>query len=105
MSCQRAQGFLESVGGKVTSLQDAKKSRIGPEDALKLARSMAKVVAAKGKRVETFDMTANAPDDESLLKHLIGPSGFLRAPAATVGQTLVIGFNENVYHTLIGSRS
>ena len=105
MSCQRAQGFLESVGGKVTSIQDAKKARIGPKEALKLARSMAKVVAAKGKRVETFDMTADPPDDETLLKYLIGPSGFLRAPAATVGQTLVIGFNEDAYRTLIGSRS
>jgi arsenate reductase-like glutaredoxin family protein len=102
MSCQRAQGFLESVGGKVTSVQDAKKARIGPEEALKLARSMAKVVAAKGKRVETFDMKADPPDDETLLKHLIGPSGFLRAPAAVVGQTLVVGFSEDSYRTLIG---
>jgi hypothetical protein len=102
MSCQRAQGFLESVGGKVTSLQDAKKSRIGPEAALKLARTMAKVVAAKGKRVETFDMTADPPDEETLRKHLIGPSGYLRAPAAVVGQTLVVGFSEQVYRDLFG---
>jgi len=103
VSCQRAQGFLESVGGKVTTLQDAKKTRIGPVEALKLARSMAKVVAAKGKRVETFDMTGDPPDDETLLKHLIGPSGFLRAPAAVVGRTLVVGFNGDVYRQCMGN--
>src|SRR6476620_6632077 len=101
MSCQRAQGFLESVGGKVTSIQDAKKVRIGPEEALKLARSMAKVVAAKGKRVETFDMKCNQPDDETLLKHLIGPSGFLRAPAAVVGQTLVVLYSYEAHRELL----
>ena len=101
MSCQRAQGFLESVGGRVITLQDAKKTRIGPAEALKLARSMAKVVAAKGKRVETFDMTADSPDEETLLKHLMGPSGYLRAPAAISGQTLIVGFNEQAYHELL----
>src|SRR6266516_1057229 len=101
MSCQRAQGFLESVGGKVTSTQDAKKAQIGPAEALKLARSMAKVVAAKGKRVETFDMTANPPDDQAILQQLIGPSGFLRAPVAVVGRTLVVGFNDQVYRDLL----
>jgi hypothetical protein len=63
---------------------------------------MAKVVAARGKSVVTFDMQADAPDDETLLKHLIGPSGFLRAPATAVGRTLVVGFNADVYQQLIG---
>ena len=28
---------------------------------------------------------------------LLGPTGNLRAPAAVVGKTLVVGFNEEVY--------
>jgi len=97
MSCQRAQGFLESIGGSVSAIQNAKKDRIGPNEALILARKMAKVVAARGKKVVAFDMKAEPPDDQTLLNHLIGPSGYLRAPAAMVGDTLVVGFSEDVY--------
>src|SRR5262245_34076344 len=97
MSCQRAQGFLESVGGSVSAIQNAKKDRIGPKEALILARKMAKAVAARGKKVVAFDMKAEPPDDQTLLNHLIGPSGYLRAPAAMVGDTLVVGFSEDVY--------
>ena len=105
MSCQRAQGFLESVGGAVTAIQNAKKERIGPEAALKLARKMTKLVAARGKKVVTFDMKADPPDDQTLLDHVIGPSGFLRAPAAIVGQTLVVGFDEETYRKVLSVKS
>ena len=101
MCCQRAQGFLESVGGSVTVVHNAKKDRLGPGEALKLARKMVKVVATRGKRVVTFDLKSNPPDDQTLLDHLIGPSGYLRAPAAVVGRTLVVGFNEDVYRGLL----
>jgi arsenate reductase-like glutaredoxin family protein len=102
MSCQRAQGFLETVGGTVTTVQDAKKVRVEPADALKLARTMDKVIAAKGKKVVAFDLKADPPDDQTLLDHLIGPSGFLRAPTAIVGRTLMVGFNEEMYRQLLG---
>jgi arsenate reductase-like glutaredoxin family protein len=105
MSCQRAQGFLESVGGTVTAIQSAKKDRIDPAEALKLARKMAKVVAARGKKVITFDMKADPPDDQTLIDHLIGPSGNLRAPAAIVGETLVVGFNDDVYRRVLAIKS
>jgi arsenate reductase-like glutaredoxin family protein len=102
MSCQRAQGFLETVGGSVAVVQDAKKVRVGPADALKLARTMDRVVAAKGKKVVTFDLKDDPPDDQTLLDHLIGPSGFLRAPTAVVGRTLIVGFNEDMYRQFLG---
>src|SRR5262245_23202450 len=97
MSCQRAQGFLESIGGSVSAVQNAKKDRIGPKEALKMARKMGQVGAGKGKKRVPFDMKAEPPDDQTLLNHLIGPSGYLRAPAAMVGDTLVVGFSEDVY--------
>ena len=102
MSCQCAQGFLETVGGSVAVVQDAKKVRVGPADALNLARSMDRVIAAKGKKVVTFDLKDDPPDDQTLLDHLIGPSGFLRAPTAVVGRTLIVGFNEEMYRQLLG---
>jgi hypothetical protein len=62
-----------------------------------------KVVAMKGKKVETFDLTGRKrPDDETLLGHLIGPTGNLRAPTLRVGDTLLVGFNEEAYRQILG---
>jgi hypothetical protein len=74
---------------------------MGPADALELARKVDRVIAAKGKKVTSFAMPDN-PDDETLLEHLLGPTGNLRAPAAMVGRTLVIGFSEDVYREVLG---
>jgi arsenate reductase-like glutaredoxin family protein len=97
MTCKNAQEFLESFGGSVAEVVDAKKVRMGPAEALALARQADRVVAARGKKIVTVDMQKDRPDDEALLAVLLGPTGNLRAPAAVVGKTLVVGFNEEVY--------
>jgi arsenate reductase-like glutaredoxin family protein len=102
MTCQRAQGFLESVGGSVAAVLNAKKVRMGPADALALARKVDMVVATKGKNVVTISLKDDRPSDEQLLAVLIGPSGNMRAPAAVVGRTLVVGFNEGEYRRILG---
>ena len=102
MSCQKAQGFLESVGGTVATVLDARKARMAPAEALALARKMDRVVAMRGKKVVTISLKDERPDDETLLAALIGPSGNLRAPAAVVGKTLVVGFNEDEYRRILG---
>lgn len=101
MTCKNAQEFLESVGGSADEVADAKKVRMGPKEALALARKHDRVVAARGKKVVTLDLRKNKPDDEALLGVLLGPTGNLRAPAATVGKTLVIGFNPEVYRKVL----
>jgi len=47
--------------------------------------------------VTTFDMPANAPDDETLLAAMLGPTGNLRAPTIRRGRVLIVGFNEDAY--------
>lgn len=81
---------------------DAKKTRMGPAAALALARTADRLVAARGKKVVTFDLKKDKPDDEALLAVLLGPSGNLRAPAAMVGRTFVVGFNPDVYGEVLG---
>ena len=44
----------------------------------------------------------NAPDDDTLAGYLLGPTGNLRAPTIKQGKTLYVGFNEDVYKTLVG---
>jgi hypothetical protein len=52
--------------------------------------------------VLAFDMVRNPPDDETLAKAIIGPTGKLRAPTMRVGSTLLVGFNEKEYQRLLG---
>src|SRR3954463_3825929 len=102
MTCKNAQEFLESVGGSADEMLDAKKVRVGPAEALALARKKVdRVIAARGKKVVELNMKKDAPDDATLLAVLLGPSGNLRAPAAVVGKTLVVGFNPETYRQVL----
>ncbi len=70
---------------------------MGPDEALQLAARASKVIVAKGSKVVTFSMTRNRPDDETLLAHMLGPTGRLRAPTLRKGKILLVGFNEEAY--------
>jgi arsenate reductase-like glutaredoxin family protein len=102
MSCKKAQGFLEQHGLQVADTADAGKDRRGREAALALAKSAARVVVAKGKKVVTFDMRRDPPDDDILAAHLLGPTGNLKAPTLRRGQTLLVGFGEEAYEQVLG---
>ena len=80
---------------------DAKKDRRGRDQALELARSVKRVVAARGKKVAVFDMANNPPDDDTLTAHLLGPSGNLKAPTLRIGDTLLVGFGEEAYRQVL----
>jgi hypothetical protein len=60
------------------------------------------VVAAKGKKVLTFDMKNAPPDDDTLAAALLGPTGNLKAPTLRLGRTLLVGFGEEAYRHLLG---
>lgn len=82
---------------------EAAKTRMGPAEALKLLDGMTRLVAMRGKKVVVFDLKKDRPDDETLLAHLIGPTGNLRAPTVRVGKVLAVGFNEESYRKLLGA--
>jgi hypothetical protein len=86
----------------VAETVDANKTRIGGDEALALLAGVTTVVAAKGKKVEVFDLKTDRPPDDELLARLLGPTGNLRAPTARVGQTLVVGFSEEAYRRVLG---
>lgn len=103
MTCKKAQGFLEQQPVAVAETVNATKVRFGEDEALALLKNIDTVIATKGKKVETFDLNNNRPNDAELLARLMGPTGNLRAPTARVGRTLVVGFNEEVYAKVLGS--
>jgi hypothetical protein len=81
---------------------DAGKERRGRAEALALARTANQVVVARGKKVVTFDMKADPPDDDTLAAHLLGPTGNLRAPTLRRKKTLLVGFSEEAYRQVLG---
>jgi hypothetical protein len=42
------------------------------------------------------------PDDETLLAHVLGPTGNLKAPTLRLGTTLLVGFSEEAYRQVFG---
>jgi arsenate reductase-like glutaredoxin family protein len=101
MSCQKAQGFLETNELAVGERTDATKQRKGRDEALALAKSAERVVVARGKKIVTFDMKQNPPDDDTLVAHLLGPTGNLKAPTLRKGRTLLVGFSEDAYRQVL----
>lgn len=71
-------------------------AKLGRKDALQLAAKASEIVVAKGTKVSRFSRRSR-PDDSTLLAHLLGPTGNLRAPTIITGKTMLVGFNEDVY--------
>lgn len=67
-----------------------------------MAAEASKIIVAKGKKVVTFNMKKDPPDDEQLLKAMLGPTGNLRAPTIKRGKTVLVGFNEALYQEIFG---
>jgi arsenate reductase-like glutaredoxin family protein len=97
ITCQRADAFLGECAASIAEQVDARKERVSPAEAVKLARSMRHLYVAKGKKVVHFDMQTDAPSDAELKKLLVGPSGNLRAPTARSGERMFVGFNADEF--------
>jgi arsenate reductase-like glutaredoxin family protein len=102
MSCERARDFIAEHEIAVSDQTDARKERRDEQQALELARQADKIIIVKGKKAVTFDMKKNPPDDATLLSHLIGPTGNLRAPTVLKGKTMLVGFDAEAYKAGLG---
>ncbi|HAA59211.1 MAG TPA: hypothetical protein DCE42_30970 [Myxococcales bacterium] len=74
--------------------------KLGKEKALELASAAEHIIVAKGKKRVDFSMQEEPPDEETLLSHMLGRTGNLRAPTLVLGETLVVGFNQALYESL-----
>ena len=102
MTCGKTQGFLAQKGITAKTLVDARKERLGPDDALKLTQDVSEVIAAKGKKVVRLRLAKDKPTRDELLAVLIGPSGNLRAPTLRKGKKLLVGFDPTAYSEVLG---
>jgi hypothetical protein len=74
---------------------------MGPEQALGLVKDADQLYVAKGPKVVHLDLKRERPDRATLLGLLLGPSGNLRAPTLRRGRTLLVGFDESTYKTVL----
>ena len=73
--------------------------KLGRDDAVALARNCDTLIVAKGKKVTTFEVSGE-PGDE-MVDAMLGPTGNLRAPTVRSGRTLLVGFNEEQYASVL----
>ncbi len=50
----------------------------------------------------TFKMQSDPPEDDELLKVMLGRSGTLRAPTLRRGKTLLVGYSDDAYSETLG---
>ena len=62
---------------------------------------MSQLYVAKGKKVVHLDLKKDKPSQTEMLKLILGPTGNLRAPTLRVGKVLVVGFNDEMYETVL----
>jgi arsenate reductase-like glutaredoxin family protein len=97
-TCARAQDFMKRHKVKpAVTIVDARKTRIGEADALKLSSEVEEIYATRGTKVVHIDMKKDKPSKDTLIGLLIGPSGNLRAPTFKVGKKLLVGFDDSAY--------
>jgi arsenate reductase-like glutaredoxin family protein len=67
-----------------------------------MAREARRLIAAKGKKVTVIDLTQDTPSEAVLAELMLGPTGNMRAPTLRVGQTLLVGYNDEVFTQELG---
>ena len=86
-------------------MENARKVSFGFSDLTKIIGDATTVYAARGKRVVTIDLKEEPLTAEIVRKSLLGPTGNLRAPALLLGNTFIVGFNEELYEQLLHDNS
>jgi hypothetical protein len=74
--------------------------KLAASEARSIAKASSKVIVAKGKKLDVFDMK-NAKLSE-VVEKMLGPTGNLRAPTARVGKVTIVGFNDEAYGEVLG---
>jgi hypothetical protein len=79
----------------VPEAQVSASKKLGRSDAARLVKAAKRVIVAKGRALQSFSPGGKAPD--AIVEAVLGPTGNLRAPALIVGDTLLVGWNEEAY--------
>jgi hypothetical protein len=81
---------------------DARKERFDADKVWGVIHKAKSITTAKGKKVRKWDPAVD--DKNDILKHVIGPSGNLRAPAYRVKNEFLVGFNSELYNKWLAEK-
>ena len=84
----------------ITEAVEARKQKIGDEDAWAILEAASELVVGRGKKFQVFDPAKD--DKEAILKVCLGRTGNLRAPTLKMGDRMVVGFNDDMYTQFVG---
>lgn len=56
---------------------------------------------AKGRKIVDLDLTKDTAEEPELLRLLLGPSGKLRAPTIKVGGSLLVGYSQEMFTSVL----
>ena len=99
MSCTRASKFLDAHKAVISETVPASR-KLGESEARAIAKASSKVLVAKGKKLDSFDM--KDAKVAAVVEKMLGPTGNLRAPTARIGTVTLVGFNEEAYGSVLG---
>lgn len=56
---------------------------------------------AKGRKIVDLDLTKDTAEEPELLRLILGPSGKLRAPTIKVGGSLLVGYSQEMFTSVL----
>lgn len=92
---------MDKAAAHISEENDARKNPIDGESAWKLLSGADVIYVAAGKKTKRFSPTDD--NKEEIMKSTLGRAGTLRAPALRSGTIFHIGYNEEMYATLLKS--
>lgn len=101
-TCTKSQDFMASNSVAIGETIDARKTRFEPKEAIAFVRQADEAWIARGKTVHKIVFKKQDIADADLLKLIIGPSGFLRAPIIRRSKKIFIGFEPEQYALFLG---
>lgn len=98
-SCKNSQEVLDKHQVTVSEIVDARKERFDSVKAWDLLKGAKSVTTAKGKKILKWN--PGTEDKNEILKHVMGPSGNMRAPVYRINEEFIVGFNADLYNELM----
>jgi len=84
------------------AVTDARAIKIGSEEAWDLMKIARNITTAKGNKVQKWN--PHSDDKSEILRHVMGPSGNLRAPTLQMNNEFIVGFNAKIYESWLGKK-
>ncbi len=99
VSCKKARAAFQENNVEVSEEINAAKDTIQRDEVWDLIADAEKVYVTSGKKIFEFD--PESAEKEEVLTKATGRTGNLRAPAVRRGAVFYIGYNDELYATLV----